>query len=137
MKQISPIARVQVRHLLVTGAASFLLALAWLIGSGTTAHAATDCSIVSEIPQSECLILVTLYTTTDGPNWKYQRDWYQTSTPCDWEGVTCDQGHVVGLELSANEMEGSIPPELGGLTHLTELSLGSNQFSGAIPPELG
>ena len=44
---------------------------------------------------------------------------------------------LIQLSLSGNNLTGSIPAELGGLTELTELRLGRNQLSGAIPVELG
>ena len=41
------------------------------------------------------------------------------------------------LYLDANDLEGEIPPELGGLTNLRRLWLERNQLTGEIPPELG
>ena len=41
------------------------------------------------------------------------------------------------LDLSFNDLDGSIPPELGELTSLRFLGLSNNQLSGEIPPELG
>ena len=41
------------------------------------------------------------------------------------------------MELSGNDLTGSIPPELGGLASLESLSLGGNDLTGSIPPELG
>jgi len=41
------------------------------------------------------------------------------------------------LDLSRNQLSGSIPPEIGNLTNLTYLNLGFNQLTGSIPPELG
>ena len=41
------------------------------------------------------------------------------------------------MDLRANGLTGSIPPELGNLTNLESLSIGVNQLTGEIPPELG
>ncbi|MYD56756.1 MAG: hypothetical protein F4246_07060, partial [Rhodothermaceae bacterium] len=41
------------------------------------------------------------------------------------------------LNLSNNQLTGSIPPELGNLTELWALHLHRNQLTGSIPPELG
>ena len=41
------------------------------------------------------------------------------------------------LDLSRNQLSGSIPPEIGNLTNLTYLNLGFNQLTGSIPPEIG
>ena len=96
-----------------------------------------DCSTVSEIPQSECEALTTLYNSTDGPNWTNDSDWLVTTTPCNWHGVTCYLGHVIQIDLTSNQLNGSIPPDLQNLSNLIYLYLRSNQLSGAIPPELG
>ncbi|MBV7333441.1 VCBS repeat-containing protein [Chloroflexi bacterium TSY] len=95
------------------------------------------CAAVTEIPQSECVALVALYDNTDGTNWWRQTDWLQTDTPCRWHGVTCYAAHVTALSLSQNQLSGSIPPELGNLSHLQHLGLAINPMSGGIPPELG
>ena len=57
----------------------------------------------------------------------------------DWEGVTVGGSprRVTRLILSRNELTGSIPGELGGLTNLEDLNLSGNQLTGEIPAELG
>jgi Leucine-rich repeat (LRR) protein len=40
------------------------------------------------------------------------------------------------LDLSHNDLEGSIPPELGQLVELNFLNLGFNDLSGSIPEQL-
>ena len=41
------------------------------------------------------------------------------------------------LDLSRNQLSGTIPPEIGNLTNLTYLNLGFNKLTGSIPPEIG
>ena len=41
------------------------------------------------------------------------------------------------LDLSHNQLTGSIPPELGKVHNLSRLDLSFNQLTGSIPPELG
>ena len=41
------------------------------------------------------------------------------------------------LNLSSNQLTGSIPPEIGNLTNLTYLVLFGNQLTGEIPSEIG
>ena len=43
---------------------------------------------------------------------------------------------VYGIDLREAELSGSLPSELGNLTHLNFLLLNSNQLSSSIPPEL-
>ncbi|GMN36538.1 hypothetical protein TIFTF001_006102 [Ficus carica] len=44
---------------------------------------------------------------------------------------------LVSLSLDRNQLNGSVPPELGKLALLQALYLSENQLSGSIPPELG
>eukprot|EP01018_Ginkgo_biloba_P038097 Gb_18587 [translate_table: standard] len=45
--------------------------------------------------------------------------------------------HLESLDLSNNQLEGSVPPEIGVIDSLRILNLGRNQFSGNIPREIG
>ena len=82
--------------------------------------------------------LVALYEATDGDNWKNNTHWLSDRPLSEWHGVTTDDnGRVTSLTLSGNQLNGSIPPELGNLTNLQYLWLHGNQLSGSIPPELG
>lgn len=129
------------------------------------AKAAGICDTVTQIPRSECEVLVTFYNNTNGPNWVtpiWAQKWLSSNTPCNWFGVGCDQGHVTeiaiggdrglrgrlpselrnlsylqSLELPNHQLYGNIPPALGSLTNLRSLHLEDNQFTGTIPPELG
>jgi hypothetical protein len=108
--------------------------------------------------------LVALYNATDGANWTNNSNWL-SGDPCDndWFGVGCgNQGvycdaeegappepgdtcygllrDIMGINLSGNNLVGTIPPELGrsGLPdQLQELYLDGNQLGGSIPAELG
>jgi Leucine-rich repeat (LRR) protein len=93
------------------------------------------CPMVTEIPQVECEALVALYNSTDGANWS--SDWNVTNTPCSWSGVSCSAGQVTDIYLGYNNLNGTIPRELGNLTQLTTLNLSPNQLTGSIPTELG
>ena len=99
----------------------------------------TFCESVSELPTSECEALLTIYSNTDGDNWLDNTGWLQTDTPCStpWYGVTCSEGHVTQLDLSENQLVGSIPSQLGDLAMLEQLDLASNHLSGNIPSALG
>jgi Leucine-rich repeat (LRR) protein len=105
------------------------------------AQAATDCAVVTEIPTVECEALIALYDSTDGEQWHVNMGWNVTNTPCSWEGIICDGGHVTRIHLATNRLAGSISAELVAelekLTRLELLSLGDNQLTGSIPVELG
>lgn len=96
-----------------------------------------SCDNVTEIPVGECEGLVAVYNSTNGPGWTNRDGWLQTLTPCSWFGVSCVQDHVVILELSNNQLVGSIPSQLGDFSHLVQIDFNFNKLSGAIPGELG
>ena len=81
--------------------------------------------------------LVALYNATDGPNWVDNENWLTDAPLGDWYGVRTDaSGRVDRLDLSENNLTGSIPPELGNLASLDLLYLYGNGLTGPIPPEL-
>jgi uncharacterized repeat protein (TIGR01451 family) len=82
--------------------------------------------------------LTILYHSTDGNNWITNTNWLQ-GYPCsgNWFGVTCQNGHVVKLDLWSNNLIGPLVPEINDLTQLKELWLEFNRISGEIPEELG
>ena len=90
------------------------------------------------VKDAEMDALEALYQDTDGDNWTNNRNWLSNAPLDSWHGVTTDRsGRVVELDLSENELNGTIPSELGSLTYLEELNLSQNQLSGTIPLELG
>ena len=124
------------------------------IADGTATITATAGSVsgratvvVREI--TERAALVALYNATDGPNWVNADNWGTDVPLGDWYGVqTDDAGRVVALHLGGqwdseawlpipHGLSGSIPPELGYLSHLVSLDLANNHLTGPIPPELG
>jgi Leucine-rich repeat (LRR) protein len=110
-----------------------------LSSTGVVCPSSNFCSDITEISQVECEALVALYNSTDGANWTDNTGWLLVETPCTtpWHGLTCNQGHVTGLDLRMNQLTGSIPPELGNLASLENLVLSENQLTGSIPASLG
>ncbi len=82
-------------------------------------------------------ILVALYEGTGGSRWRSSARWLTDAPVGQWLGVSVDHvGRVVGLDLRANGLTGTIPPELGSLATLRELILAENELTGPIPPAL-
>jgi protein brassinosteroid insensitive 1 len=48
-----------------------------------------------------------------------------------------NNGSMIFLDLSYNQLDGSIPKEIGTMYYLMILNLGHNLLSGLIPPEMG
>ena len=87
---------------------------------------------------AERAALIALYNATNGTHWHEQRNWNTPGSIRNWQGVSTNSaGLVTELSLSDNDLSGTLPPELGDLTHLRQLVLDENQLSGSIPPELG
>ena len=83
-------------------------------------------------------VLEVLYHATGGPDWNNPTNWLSEAPLSEWHGITTDgNGRVTRLYLAGNGLSGTIPRELGELTHLQELSFHINDLSGTIPPELG
>ena len=95
-----------------------------------------DCQNIQEISAEECQALVALYENTNGDAWRENPGWLDDDTPCDWIGVSCQEGHVTELQLANYGLAGSLPPEIGNLTHLRSLYLEDNQLRGPVPAEI-
>ena len=83
--------------------------------------------------------LEALYDATNGANWSSNDNWKTDEPLGQWFGVRINNsdGRVTRLDLSYNELNGTIPAEIGNLTSLTELELSFNLLSGTIPAEIG
>ena len=78
--------------------------------------------------------LAALYESMGGPSWRNNSGWLTGAPLGSWHGVFVDaQGQVVGLNLSGNNLSGTFPPELGGLSNLSWLRLEGNRLRGEIP----
>jgi len=105
------------------------------VAQGTDPNDGTD---FSGIPDIEREALIALYSSTNGASWTNKDNWDETAgTECTWYGVSCSGGHVSSLNLTGNNLTGTLPAELGNLSDLETLNLNSNQLMGSIPAELG
>jgi hypothetical protein len=111
-----------------------------MAGLAAMGVSAASSPAAAAIPAAERAALVALYNATNGPGWTNRTGWLGApGTECSWHGVDCSEGgtSVILITLDANELAGSIPPELGHLSNLTYLSLRENQLSGSLPAALG
>jgi hypothetical protein len=66
------------------------------------------------------------------------KSWKNNTDCCEWDGVTCDtmSDHVIGLDLSCNNLKGELHPNstIFQLKHLQQLNLAFNNFSWSSMP---
>ena len=85
----------------------------------------------------ERIALTALYQATGGQEWKINDGWLGDGALDKWLRVTTDEnGHVTDLDLSANQLSGEIPAELGNLSRLELLYISDNNLTGALPQSL-
>ena len=108
--------------------------------SGTTTTQTYTVLVVREgTEETDRAALIELYNDTDGDNWTNNDNWGSSTGPLDdWDNVWTILGDLVtSLWLQDNNLNGTLPPELGNLTGLENLYLHTNQLTGQIPPALG
>lgn len=98
------------------------------------------CVYSSDLPcQDEVDILIEFYSATGGENWTNNTGWIDgvSNTDCNycnWYGISCDQNSkITDINLSYNNLNGTIPPSLASLDKLENLILSSNNLVGNIP----
>lgn len=65
-------------------------------------------------------------------------NWTNTTSPCNWLGITCDGNRVAEVRLPGKGFRGVIPPgSLGTLSELRVVSLRGNKLREQFPGELG
>lgn len=80
--------------------------------------------------------LIALYKATDGDNWTNNENWCSDKPLDEWYGIQTNQkngGNVISIHLSENNLNGTIPEEIGYLTQLYWLALDRNHLTGEIP----
>lgn len=91
-----------------------------------------------QVPETDSLALVALYNNTNGDSWTNHTNWLQPDQSVSgWFGITVNGNRVTEIELSGNNLAGTLPAEMGSLSNLTFLNLGSNQITGSIPHGIG
>ena len=104
----------------------------WVNTIGSHEGTGKECAVT---PDRE--ILVALYEATGGQNWTNSANWLTDAPLGEWHGIEVDEeGRVIRVNLSANNLVGTIPSSIGYLTHLRRLQLDYNRLAGSIPREI-
>jgi len=100
-----------------------------------------DCNAVTEISTVECESLLELYHNTNGKEWDNNRGWNITYTPCNWYGITCENGNLTEInfvmkggysDISDNNLNGTLP-NFRSLPNLKKLIIPGDKLMGTIP----
>jgi hypothetical protein len=80
-------------------------------------------------------VLASFYFATGGELWKNSSNWLTISSVCDWHGVYCNRfrDQVNEIDLSSNNLVGTLPDSLNMMTHLVAITLSNNQLTGTVP----
>ena len=103
--------------------------------------------IVESLEEGEVAALTSLYGATGGSNWTNNTQWFDTENPCEWYGVICGPAPqsfngvnaqtatdtIIGLNLSANGLRGTLPPIWESLPNLQSLNVSYNALNGNVP----
>ncbi|WRX28484.1 Protein kinase domain - like 10 [Theobroma cacao] len=112
----------------------------------------TTIAFGATLPHDEEEALKSIAKTLGKTNWNFEVDpcsrhssWVEVEDLKDYDNnVTCDCSfsnnttcHVVNIRLKAQNLSGTLPPELVRLPFLQEIDLSRNYLNGTIPPEWG
>ncbi|MBN1925354.1 MAG: hypothetical protein JW798_05930, partial [Prolixibacteraceae bacterium] len=84
--------------------------------------------------QTDSLALVSLYNAANGSSWNNKTGWLAPGVPINqWYGVTVSGNRVTQINLSNNNLSGSIPAKIADLSNLTSLNISANQLQTDLP----
>ena len=106
--------------------------LVWAIDSDSASSYQEVPALVTPIPEWRLLEFV--YEAAGGGDWTRSDNWGTDADLDTWYGIEVDnEGNVVAITLSDNNLAGRIAPQLGALEYLERLDLESNALSGELP----
>ncbi len=95
----------------------------------------------AQVPTSERDALIMFFNSTGGADWNNYGGWLTGLPVSNWYGIETQvyngEEHVIGIQITNNNMIGTLTPEIGNLPFLQWLILDHNDLSGTIPVEIG
>ncbi|MCT6869553.1 MAG: dockerin type I domain-containing protein, partial [Apibacter sp.] len=81
------------------------------------------------VEDQEYQALIKLYNKTNGEQWKEKWDISSNNLHTQsWKGITHNEGHIIEINLSDNNLRGAIPKEIASLPKLKSINFSSNQI---------
>jgi len=92
-------------------------------------YGSTTCGLIPDK-----LGLEAIYKSLGGPDWVKNDQWMENDMICEWHGVICDENgyRVIGLDLEANGLIGTIPDEIVYLSELRSINFKKNRVKGTF-----
>ena len=84
---------------------------------------------INRILDFDSLALVSFYKSTNGDEWSNNDNWLSASPIDSWHGVTIENNRVDILDLSDNNLTGTIPFSINQLSALQSLDVSDNSIS--------
>lgn len=105
----------------------------WLRGVDNVAGENCDAVLASDRDA-----LAAIHKWTNGREWRNSENWLSDAPLDDWYGVTADgTDRVTDLDLSDNNLSGTLPLELGDLLYLETVALnGNDRLAGELPSRM-
>lgn len=91
-------------------------------------------TVFATISKNEKNALLDLYTYTNGDNWTNKWDFNQPVST--WFGVTVVDDKIISINLSSNNLVGTIPNSIQDLKYLESFNVFKNKLKGQFPSEL-
>ena len=85
------------------------------------------------VPEQDYEAVMSLYHALDGEHWTTSTNWGSERPLEEWYGIYTYQGRVYAIDLSANNLSGTLPEAVATMDALKYLNLSSNSITGSIP----
>lgn len=92
--------------------------------------------LVEFIPESEMAVLRAIYQSTNGDEWTFSWDINNSYSVGSWYGVGIEDGHIVMLDLSNNNLTGTLPANMNALSYLDYFDVSNNKIGGNLPASI-
>ncbi len=99
-------------------------------------HQYADPDVLAAELQQERAVLEKWYQDCNGDDWILNENWCSDEPLNKWAGVYTNYGgHVWWISLPNNKMDGNLPEEIWGLSHLEHLYIPGNNLEIRIPDD--
>ncbi len=88
-------------------------------------------------PALPASVLEAFHSATGGAGWRNSANWLTGSPLSSWHGITVEDSLVTALDLSDNNLTGTLPQEIGEFVDVKDMNLSENGLSDTIPATIG